>query len=137
MRFSLRTQPNSGSAADARAERQPRLVLRFAVVTAVGLALAGALILGVIREIDQRQAVRAATDRARFVAETFLHGAIRPADARRPVVGARRAELDRLMRRHVLIDGALRVSVVGAGNRITYSTDHRLIGTPAGDRLPR
>ena len=43
------------------------------------------------------------------------------------------------MRRHVLIDGALRVSLVGAGNRITYSTDHRLIGKLAGAerRSPR
>ena len=56
-------------------DRQPRLVLRFAVVTALGLALAGALILAVVREIDQRQAVRSATDRAHFVAETFLRGA--------------------------------------------------------------
>jgi diguanylate cyclase (GGDEF)-like protein len=135
MRFNLRTtHPDVGSAREARADRQPRLVLRFAVVTALGLALAGALILGVIREIDQRQAVRAATDRTHFVAETFLRGAIRRSDVAGPVTGARRDELDRLMQRYVLIDGALRVSVVGAGNRITYSTDHRLIGTTARDR---
>jgi diguanylate cyclase (GGDEF)-like protein len=114
-------------------DRQPRLVLRFAVVTALGLALAGALILAVVREIDQRQAVRSATDRAHFVAETFLRGVIRPADALAPVRGKRRSNLDRLMRRYVLIDGALRVSVVGPTNRITYSTDHRLIGTLAQD----
>jgi diguanylate cyclase (GGDEF)-like protein len=42
--------------------------------------------------------------------------------------------LDQLMHRYVLIDGALRVSLIGAGDRITYSTDHRLIGTLAGDR---
>jgi diguanylate cyclase (GGDEF)-like protein len=135
MRFNLRrTHPDVGSAREARVDRQPRLVLRFAVVTAVGLALAGALILGVIREIDQRQAVRAATDRAHFVAETFLRGAIRRTDVAGPVTGVRRDELDRLMRRYVLIDGALRVSVVGSGNRITYSTDHRLIGTTTRDR---
>ena len=68
------------------------------------------------------------------MAQTFLRDLIRPSDAARPVRGKRRAQLDRLMRRHVLIDGALRVSLVGAGNRITYSTDHRLIGKPAGDR---
>ncbi len=37
------------------------------------------------------------------------------------------------MRRYVLIDGVLRVSVVGSHNRVTYSTDHRLIGTRAGN----
>ena len=119
---------------DQRADRQPRLVLRFAVVTALGFALAGALILAVVREIDQRHAVQAATDRTHFVAQTFLHGALRPADAAAPVGGARRRELDRLMRQYVLIDGALRVSLVGAGDRVTYATDHRLIGKPASNR---
>jgi hypothetical protein len=114
-------------------DRQPRLVLRFAVVTALGLALAGALILAVVREIDQRHAVREATNRTHFVAETFLRGLLRPADAAGPVQGKRRAELDRLMKRYVLIDGALRVSLVGPGDRVTYSTDHRLIGSAARD----
>ena len=46
--------PEAGGARKASTERPPRLVLRFAVVTALGLARAGAVILGVIREIDQR-----------------------------------------------------------------------------------
>jgi len=135
MRRNLRrTYADAGSVRESSADRQPRLVLRFAVVTALGLALAGALILGVIREIDQRQAVHAATDRAHFVAETFLRGAIRRSDVAGPVNGARRDKLDGLTRRYVLIDGALRVSVVGSVNRITYSTDHRLIGSIARNR---
>jgi diguanylate cyclase (GGDEF)-like protein len=133
VRLSLRRDDRAG-ATRMPSDRQPRLVLRFAVVTALGLALAGALILAVVREIDQRQAVRSATDRAHFVAETFLRGVIRPADALAPVRGKRRSNLDRLMRRYVLIDGALRVSVIGPTDRITYSTDHRLIGTLAADR---
>lgn len=111
--------------------RQPRLVLRFAVVMGLGLALTGALSLAVLRNIDQRHAVQAATERTSFVTKTFLRDAIRPSDASAPVPGARRRELDRLMRRYVLIDGALRVSLIGRGDRITYSTDHRLIGTVA------
>jgi diguanylate cyclase (GGDEF)-like protein len=115
--------------------REPRLVLRFAIVTAVGLALAGAAILAVVREIDQRQAVGAATDRADFVAQSFLTGALRESDLDGPVGTRRRTDLDRLMRRHVLIDGAIRVSLVGDRNTITYSTDHRLIGRRAGDAI--
>jgi diguanylate cyclase (GGDEF)-like protein len=135
MRLNLRRMhPDVRPAREERVDRQPRLVLRFAVVTALGLAIAGAVILGVIRDIDQRQAVHAATDRAHFVAETFLRGTIHPSDAARPVVGARRDRLDALVRRYVLIDGALRVTMVGAGNRIMYSTDHRLIGTTAHNR---
>ncbi len=135
MRLQLRPHPSSGPAREGREDRQPRLVLRFAIVTALGLALAGALILGVIREIDQRQAVRAATNRSHFVSETFLRGALRGSDAAAPVRGSRRVQLDRLMRRYVLIDGVLRVSVVGSHDRITYSTDHRLIGRRAGNPL--
>jgi diguanylate cyclase (GGDEF)-like protein len=115
------------------AGREPRLVLRFTVVAAVGLALAGGLILVIVREVDQREAVHAATERARFVSETLLRETLRPADALEPVRGERRSELDRVMRRRILIDGALRVSVVGVGDRITYSTDHRRIGTLAVD----
>jgi hypothetical protein len=133
VRIRGRREPADASANRVRVDRQPRLVLRFAVVTALGLALAGALILVVVREIDQRHAVRAATDRAYFVAETFLRDVIRPADVAKPVRGSRRAQLDTLMRRHVLIDGALRVSVIGSRGQITYSTDHHLIGTDEAD----
>ncbi|MDH4178517.1 MAG: bifunctional diguanylate cyclase/phosphodiesterase [Thermoleophilia bacterium] len=126
-------RPNAARRPPVAARREPRLALRFAVVTALGLALAGAVILGVIREIDQRQAVQAATERAEFVAGTFLAGVFRPSDARAPVKGARRNALDAAMRRYVLVDGALRVSLVGVGNRVTYSTDHRVIGTRAKD----
>ncbi len=118
--------------------RQPRLVLRFAVVMGLGLAITGALSLAVLRNIDQRHAAQAATERTSFVTKTFLRDAIRPSDASAPVRGTRRGELDRLMRRYVLIDGALRVSLIGRNDRITYSTDHRLIGTVAAarERLP-
>jgi len=133
MRIRSRRKPAGASAEGVRGDRQPRLVLRFAVVTALGLALAGAVILAVVRELDQRSAVKAATERSHFVAETFLRSAIRPADAAAPVRGTRRAQLDRLMRRHVLIDGAIRLTLVGADDRVTYSTDHRLIGLPAAD----
>jgi diguanylate cyclase (GGDEF)-like protein len=99
----------------------------------LGLALAGALSLSVLRSIDQRHAVQAATERTSFVTKTFLRDAIRPSDALAPVGSTRRSELDRLMGRYVLIDGALRVSLIGRSDRITYSTDHRLIGTVAAN----
>lgn len=133
-RWGLLGSTAEGTRRGGRADRQPRLVLRFAVVTALGLALAGALILAVIRDIDQRHAVNAASERSHFVADTFLRGVIRPSDIAAPVRGRRRLHLDQLMHRYVLIDGALRVSLVGSGDRITYSTDHRLIGRPTGDR---
>ena len=109
-----RREPENERTALPAATREPRLVLRFAVVTAIGLALAGALILAVVREIDQRQAVRAASDRAQFVSETFLQDVLRTdRRCRSGSRSARRKQLDSLMQRHVLIDGALRVSIVG------------------------
>ncbi len=119
--------------------RQPRLVLRFTVVAALGFAIAGALILAIVREVDQHQAVRTATDRAQFVSRTLLRESLRESDVLRPVHGARLAQLDTAMRKRILIDGALRVSVIGPGDVITYSTDHRRIGThvlgPTADRV--
>jgi diguanylate cyclase (GGDEF)-like protein len=111
--------------------REPRLVLRFAVITAVGLAVAGAVILLVVRHLDTEQAQVAATDKARLVAESVLRDHLRPEDARAPVRGERRRELDDLARRLVLIDGGLRLSLVGRGGRVTYSTDHARIGERA------
>ncbi|HXY17051.1 MAG TPA: bifunctional diguanylate cyclase/phosphodiesterase [Gaiellaceae bacterium] len=77
--------------------------------------------------------MQTATDRTQFVADTFLRTVIKPADAARAVHGDRLHRLDQLMRRFVLIDGVLRLSLVGVRNKITYSTDHRLIGSTAGD----
>jgi diguanylate cyclase (GGDEF)-like protein len=128
-----RTSPERASAARSRTDRQPRLALRFALVTALALALAGAGILAVVREIDQKHAVQAATDRTKFVADTFLRTAIKPGDVARTVSSNRRRTLDRVMRHFVLIDGVLRVSLVGESGTITYSTDHRLIGHRASD----
>ena len=134
MRIRRRGEPDDAGAREPLDGAEPRLVLRFAVVTALGLALAGAVILAVVREIDQRHAVRAATDRAHFTGETFLREVLRPADVTAPVRGKRRQELDRLMHRYSLSDGALRISLVGAADTVTYSTDHRRIGVLSGDR---
>ena len=48
----------------------PRLVLRFAVSTAIGLALAAGAILLVVRHFNTVQAERAATSQARVIAST-------------------------------------------------------------------
>jgi diguanylate cyclase (GGDEF)-like protein len=82
-----------------------------------------------VREVDQRQAVRSAADRAHFVSETLLRESLTERDATTPARGTGLHRLDVLMRRRVLLDGALRVSVISPRNEVTYSTDHRDIGT--------
>jgi diguanylate cyclase (GGDEF)-like protein len=117
-------------------EQAPRLVLRFAVLTALGLAAAGAAILMVVRHGDTVQAEQHAIDRARFAVEAVIRKELRAEDVATPVVGIRRQELDDLFV-DVLLDGNLRASLYGSGGLITYSTDHRLIGTPATATLAR
>ncbi len=114
-------------------EGPPRLVLRFAVATALALALAAGAILLVVRHFDTVQAEREATSRARVIATAVLAGSLVAADFERPVVGARRSALDDLLARHVLEEGVLLVTLYSDGGTVTYSTDHRLIGTRVAD----
>ena len=111
--------------------KPPRLVLRFAVYTALGLAIAAAGILIFVRQHAIGQAERAVTFHTSFIAESILRERLRPSDLQRPVSPARREQLDRLFQRQVLVTGALRVALYAPDGRITYSNDHALIGTRA------
>jgi diguanylate cyclase len=118
----------------AAGERAPRLVLRFAVFTALGLAAAAAAILLVVRHADVVQAERSAIDRAQLLAEAVLRHELRSADLDGPARGARRSELDALFRGRVLAEGTLRATVYAPSGVAGYSTDHRLIGFRSHDR---
>jgi diguanylate cyclase (GGDEF)-like protein len=109
-------------------ERQPRLVLRFAVVTALSLGLGGAAILIFTRHLNTLQAEGTAAKHAQFVAEDVLSDRLRASDFERPVTASRRGQLDRLFRRKVLRPGTVLVTLSRADRLVTYSTDHNLIG---------
>jgi diguanylate cyclase (GGDEF)-like protein len=111
--------------------KPPRLVLRFAVYTAFGLAIAAAGILIFVRQHAIDQAERAVSFHTGFVAESILRGQLRPSDLRRPVSPARRAQLDTLFQTQVLVAGALRVALYSPDGTVTYSSDHSLIGSHA------
>ena len=121
------------STSDLVASDPPRLVLRFAVWTGVGLALAAAAILLVVRHFDTVQAERGATAQARVLARTVLRESLQASDFERPGQD-RRAELDSLFADRVLDEGVLLAALVAADGTIAYSTDHRLIGTRISDR---
>ena len=112
-------------------QRPPRLVLRFAVYTAIGLAIAAAGILVFVRQHAINQAESAVSFHTGFVAESILRGRLHRSDLQRPVSPARRAQLDGLFRRQVLVAGTLRVALYAPDGRITYSNDHSLIGSRA------
>jgi diguanylate cyclase (GGDEF)-like protein len=100
----------------------PRLVLRFALYTAVGLALAAAGILLFIRQQGIAQAEQAVAFHAGFVANSILREELRPADLRAPVTDARRAALNRLFRREILVGGTLGGTLYTRDGRVAYST---------------
>ncbi|MFL5822480.1 MAG: putative bifunctional diguanylate cyclase/phosphodiesterase [Solirubrobacteraceae bacterium] len=71
---------------------------------------------------------QAARSKAEFIASSILRSNLSRTDLARPVSGARLHGLDRLFTQQVLLDGARRATLIGAAGRITYSTDHALIG---------
>ena len=107
----------------------PRLVLRFAVSTCIALALAAAAILLVVRHYNTVQAERAATSEARVISSSVLRGSLLASDFARAAPERRRSTLDQLFEQHVLAEGVLLVNLYAKNGTVTYSTDHRLIGT--------
>jgi diguanylate cyclase (GGDEF)-like protein len=126
VRLPHRRRPKEGLFAS---ERPPRLVLRFAVALSLALGFASAAILVVVHHFALSEAERSATRQASLVASTLLQREVRPSDLARPVSSSRRRKLDALFRDHVLAADMLRVSLVGRHGFVTYSTDHRAIGT--------
>jgi diguanylate cyclase len=114
-------------------EDPPRLVLRFAIWTGIGLALAAGAILLVVRHYNTVQAERGATLQARIIANTVLRGSLGKSDFDQRLADERRNDLDQLFERHVLGDGITLVNLYSPRGAVTYSTDHRLIGKPLGD----
>jgi class 3 adenylate cyclase len=114
---------------DAGRTDPPRLVLRFAVSTCIALALAAAAILLVVRHFNTVQAERAATSEARVISSSVLRGSLLASDFGRAVPASRRTALDRLFEDHVLSEGVLLAKLYGKDGKVTYSTDHRLVGS--------
>lgn len=117
------------------AERPPRLVLRFAVVLSVALGLASALILVVVHHFALSQAERAATRQAGLLASAVLQHEVTRGDVEAPVPASRRKQLDALLRTYGLAEGIVGLSLVRRDGLVTYSTDHRTIGTIASRQL--
>jgi diguanylate cyclase (GGDEF)-like protein len=116
-------------------ERPPRLVLRFAIVLSLALALASALILAVVYHFAISQAERSATRHANSVASTLLQRQVRRSDLAKAVPPERRRELDRIFRTQLPASDVLAVSLVRRNGLVTYSTDHRAIGTRVSEAL--
>jgi diguanylate cyclase (GGDEF)-like protein len=117
------------------AERPPRLVLRFAVVLSVALGLASAVILVVVHHFALSQAERGAARHAGLMASAVFQRAVDAKDLKSPVSPGRRQQLDAVLRAYGIDTGIVALSLVRRDGVVTYSTDHRLIGTTASATL--
>lgn len=93
-----------------RRSRNPSLVLRFTLFTAVGLAVTSVAIFLVVRGFVTAHAEDAVERNTRFVAAAVLSRQLRPSDFEAPVSESRVRELDRLFERQVL-EGMQRIVV--------------------------
>jgi diguanylate cyclase (GGDEF)-like protein len=110
-------------------QQPPRLVLRFAVSTALLLSLGAFVILIFVRQHAITQAEGAAVFHARFVTRAVLGEELRPSDFAQPVDRQRAALLNRIANRDVLVGDTLRLVLYGRDGRVTYSNDPALSGT--------
>lgn len=116
-------------------ESPPRLVLRFAVCTCIGLALAAAAILMVVRHLVTVQAERSATTYARVIASSTLRDSLLASDFEHQAAPSRQATLDKIFQARVLNEGVLLAELYDKSGRVTYSTDHRRIGGDSTARI--
>lgn len=112
-----------------RSPRPPRLTLRFAVYAGVALALAGAASVWFAAGRASAEAERAVLADARFLADRLGRDDLARSALGRPAAGDLRAQLDEVFDREALGPQATRVTIFRRDGRVTYSTDHRLIGT--------
>jgi two-component system, sensor histidine kinase and response regulator len=110
-----------------RSERPPHLVLRFAIYSALALAIAGLGMLVFVRHEAQLQAERELTaDANRAAASVAVR--LQSSDLVAPVEDSRQlAALDALFEPE-LMDNVIRVKLWRPDGTVVYSTDHTLIG---------
>jgi diguanylate cyclase (GGDEF)-like protein len=111
----------------------PRLVLRFTLFTAVGLAVTSVAIFLLVRGFVTGHAEDAVERNSRFVAAAVLSRQLRPADFGPGMSAARKKQLDRLFHEQVLVDDVDLATLYGANGVVSYSTAPGLIGTRTSD----
>jgi diguanylate cyclase (GGDEF)-like protein len=123
-----RLRPNSSGV-----QRPPRLVLRFALSTAVLLSLGAFVIVSVVRQHAVSQAESAAVFHSRFVARSVLGDRLLPGDFSRPTNADRTAMLDSVVQSDILFGDTRGLELYGANGRVTYSTNKRQVATVPAD----
>jgi diguanylate cyclase (GGDEF)-like protein len=107
----------------------PRLIRRYALYAAIALGIAATATFLFVRGSAVDHAESTAIAHTRFVARAVMPSVLRPSDFEAPASGRRLRQLDRVARRQLLTDGALRVKLYAPSGQVVYSNDHQLIGT--------
>jgi diguanylate cyclase (GGDEF)-like protein len=107
----------------------PRLTGRFALYAALALIAAIAAMFLFVRAQAIGRAEQNGRFHTRFIADSILRARLQPGDFAAEVTGPRRAQLDALFREEVLTGGAVLAKLYALDGRVTYATDHKLIGT--------
>ena len=118
----------SSPALMSRTERPPRLVLRFAVYTGCVLLLAGLAMLFILERDITSGAEQRVESQSRAVAEATFKQHLTRTDFARPVSARRRAKLDMVFQDRVFLAGVVQATLYDHDRRVTYSTNHSLIG---------
>jgi diguanylate cyclase (GGDEF)-like protein len=116
-------------------QRPPRLVLRFAVLTAVLLAIGAFVIILFVRQHAISQAENAAVFHSRFAARSVLGDRLRPGDFVRPVNADRKAMLDSVVESDILVGDSRALELYSRNGQLTYSTSARQVGTIPKDAV--
>jgi diguanylate cyclase (GGDEF)-like protein len=106
----------------------PRLTGRFALYAAIALLVATGSMFVFVRDEAVHRAEQTARFHTKFIADSILRDHVRPRDLAVPVTIERRAELDHLFGHEILLGGGVRANLYSPAGRVTYSTDHALIG---------
>jgi PAS domain S-box-containing protein len=122
----------SASADTARpslaAAKPPRLALRFAIYTGIALVVVAVGMLWVLERDVETRAEDRAVAQTQQVAEATLRRHLAGSDFARPVNRSRMRALDSVFQ-DIVVGGFVRATLFNRSGRVTYSTDHRLIGT--------
>lgn len=104
---------------------------KFALYTALALAVAAGGVTLFMRHHAIARAERAVEFHTAFVADSTLRHALSREDFEGPVAGSRRAALDRLFAEQVLVPTTLRAKLWSSEGTVTYSDDPSSIGQVA------
>jgi len=114
-------------------QRPPRLILRFALSTAVLLSIGAFVILLFVREHAISQAESDAVFHSRFVVRSVLGDRLRPSDFSRPLNEDRTATLDSVARSDILFGDSLALQLYSPKGKLTYASGAGVVGTTPSD----